>query len=373
MPLPIALGAGLISAGGSLLGNMLGFGSQAATNKAQMKLAEYQYEKNLEMWNRQNEYNLPSNQRQRLLDAGLNPALMYGSGHVTNTASDAPSYDAPHLGAYTNFGDLGASGSINAYLAASKTNAEIDNIEEDTILKKWNQQLLQMQRQGVITDIAQKMLAMSRTRVEMKFWEDIAKAGRDQAVHTAENLVKQGEYIDANIRSANASAELTEENAETVRQSRAYIIDNLIKEGKHIDAQTYAAIAAGHSSEAQASNARAQAQYYDNLSRKASEEIKFLTTDQQRQLKAHVDDVVYSAAIKGQQLTQAKLENEILSFMKRTGINIKASGTQGLVNQAAYLFYNAAHGFIGSQIPISGSYKQPNYDQFGGVNPVTGR
>ena len=83
MPLPLPIGAAMITAGGSLLSNLLGFGSQAATNKAQMQLAEYQYEKNLEMWNRQNEYNLPSAQRQRLLDAGLNPALMYGSGHIS--------------------------------------------------------------------------------------------------------------------------------------------------------------------------------------------------------------------------------------------------------------------------------------------------
>lgn len=51
--------------------------------KAQKQLAEYSYQKDLEMWNRSNEYNLPQNQMQRLKDANLNPSLVYGSGHVT--------------------------------------------------------------------------------------------------------------------------------------------------------------------------------------------------------------------------------------------------------------------------------------------------
>ena len=363
----------MITAGGSLLSNLLGFGSQAATNKAQMQLAEYQYEKNLEMWNRQNEYNLPSAQRQRLLDAGLNPALMYGSGHISNTASDAPSYDAPHLGAYTNFGDFGASASISAYLSASKSVAEIDNIEEDTNVKEWNQQLVQMQRYQIINDIAETQLRISRTQIEKKFWEDMAKYSSEKLKTEVDNLKLQGDYIEANTRGAHASAELTEENAETVRQSRPHIIDNIIKEGKHIDAETYAAIMSGDASKAQVQVAHSMANYYSNLSNKAVQELKFLTHDQQRQLKAHVDDVVFSAALKGQQLTKARLENEMLKFMQRTGINLNTSGYQGIFNEVLYWLWHGAEGFVGSQIPMSGSYEHPQYNQFGGVNPVTGR
>ena len=363
----------MISAGGSLLGNLFGFGSQAATNKAQMELAKYQYEKNLEMWNRQNEYNLPSAQRQRLIDAGLNPALMYGSGHISNTAADAPSYDAPHLGAFTNFGDLGASGSINAYLSASRSVAEIDNIEEDTNVKKWNQELVQMQRYQIINDIAERQLCIARTRIEMKFWEGIAASSYDKLKKEVDNLDLQGDYIKANTRGVNASAAYTEEQTKTVEESRPYIIDNLIKEGKHIDAQTYAQLQAGNASKAQVDVAHSMANYYSNLSAKAVQELKFLTTDQQRQLKAHVDDVVFSAALKGQQLTKAKLENEMLKFMQRTGINLNTSGYQGIFNEVLYWLWHGAEGFVGSQIPMSGSYEKPQYRQFNGVNPVTGR
>lgn len=61
-----------------------------------MALAEYQYSKDLQMWNIQNEYNAPAQQMQRLRDAGLNPNLMYGQGNVGN-ATTMPKYNAPKM------------------------------------------------------------------------------------------------------------------------------------------------------------------------------------------------------------------------------------------------------------------------------------
>lgn len=55
--------------------------------QANLALAKYQNDYNTEMWNKQNEYNSPINQRQRLIDAGLNPNIMYGNGGVMNTSS----------------------------------------------------------------------------------------------------------------------------------------------------------------------------------------------------------------------------------------------------------------------------------------------
>lgn len=58
------------------------------------KLAEQQNEYNLNMWNLQNEYNSPQAQMQRLEDAGLNKALMYGQGSTGN-AAHAPEMVTP--------------------------------------------------------------------------------------------------------------------------------------------------------------------------------------------------------------------------------------------------------------------------------------
>ena len=73
----------------------LGDGKTDRTNKANLAIARetnaYNYllaskqnDWNVEQWNRENEYNTPSAQRQRLLDAGLNPNLMLNGGDAGN-------------------------------------------------------------------------------------------------------------------------------------------------------------------------------------------------------------------------------------------------------------------------------------------------
>lgn len=63
-------------------------------NRANRKMAEYQFDRNVEMWNMQNKYNTPANQMQRFKDAGLNPNLIYGKGTAGN-ATTMPQYQAP--------------------------------------------------------------------------------------------------------------------------------------------------------------------------------------------------------------------------------------------------------------------------------------
>lgn len=54
--------------------------------------AEWQNQTNIANWQMQNEYNTPANQVQRLIDAGLNPNLMYGNGTAaTGNAGDVSS------------------------------------------------------------------------------------------------------------------------------------------------------------------------------------------------------------------------------------------------------------------------------------------
>lgn len=54
------------------------------TNAYNYLLAAKQNDWNIEQWNRENAYNTPSAQRQRLLDAGLNPNLMLDGGDAGN-------------------------------------------------------------------------------------------------------------------------------------------------------------------------------------------------------------------------------------------------------------------------------------------------
>lgn len=67
------------------------------TNEAQMKLAQYQADQNLNLWNLNNEYNTPAAQMERYKEAGLNPHLMYGQGSSGNSSSPSEGFQAPRL------------------------------------------------------------------------------------------------------------------------------------------------------------------------------------------------------------------------------------------------------------------------------------
>lgn len=76
MPIPVAA---LIAGGAAVLGGGLNAWSNKKNNEAN-------YANTREMFDLTNAYNTPLAQRKRLTEAGLNPALMYGGGTVSNTA-----------------------------------------------------------------------------------------------------------------------------------------------------------------------------------------------------------------------------------------------------------------------------------------------
>ena len=147
----IAEGTALaLQAGASALGNVLGFGSSSSANKTNLQIAREnnqaqremfheQMAYNTDMWNKQNQYNLPVNQVQRLLAAGINPAAVYGNGTMSEagqlTAPNAPNLQQSHVSPY-EFDFTGVSQAVNAYYQnqlinaqKKKTNAETQHTE----------------------------------------------------------------------------------------------------------------------------------------------------------------------------------------------------------------------------------------------------
>lgn len=78
------LGESIADSGGGIATGLIGGIGQLYANQSQKKEGAKQRRFALDMWERQNAYNTPANQMQRLKDAGLNPALMYGQGNVGN-------------------------------------------------------------------------------------------------------------------------------------------------------------------------------------------------------------------------------------------------------------------------------------------------
>lgn len=138
MPFPIAP----VIAGVSSLANLFGrrYDNRKAVENSryntdrtiehQKELAEYAYQKDLEMWRRQNEYNNPAQQMSRLKSAGLNPNLVYGSGSVVgNSSNNLPKYNAPNPEYNYEPVQSGVPGTLNEFANLALVQAQTNNVK----------------------------------------------------------------------------------------------------------------------------------------------------------------------------------------------------------------------------------------------------
>ena len=221
---------GIISGVGSLLG---GIGSSAMnnkavkdTNKANMEIAKYQaqwqqqenekaYQRSLNMWNLQNEYNSPTQQMARIRAAGLNPNLVYGNGVTGNSAGSTPQYEpakfnAPTMQAYRGW-NLGVSDAISQFLAYRTAKAQVDNMEAQNGL---------IRQQTATEATRQANIAASTSRSEFDL--NMAKELKDVSVSSA--------IADMNQKQAGAAQGWTKANREVIQyELDKALFDNKIK------------------------------------------------------------------------------------------------------------------------------------------------
>jgi len=135
-----AIGGALLPGAGQVIGQAMS-AKQDRKNiqdqfKHQKELSEYQYSKDLEMWERANAYNQPSQQMQRLKDAGLSPNLVYGKGATTQAATQLPKYQAPKPDYSTRRHPLEKLDLLSAYQDFQMKSAQIDNVRENNRIQR---------------------------------------------------------------------------------------------------------------------------------------------------------------------------------------------------------------------------------------------
>lgn len=199
--------AALISGGASLLGNILGFGSSQSANQTNMEIAkmnnEHQYKMfqeqmayNTDMWNKQNEYNLPSNVVKRLLDAGINPAAVFGSGSATPasqlTAPQLPSLQQAHVSPFQpDFSGVG--NAVNAYFQNELISKDIESKGLDNQAKNIE---LQFKVSRLLLDMQEQIGRIDKQLSET----NLNKSQRDYLESQRDDLVTRLNFFKDNIQ-----------------------------------------------------------------------------------------------------------------------------------------------------------------------------
>lgn len=229
----------LIASGVSALGNVAGglFG-----NKRNLRNA-------YNMWVKQQEYNSPSMQMQRLKEAGLNPNLVYGqsSGGAAGNANSAP--DAPTV-------DFGHTGSdfVNSYMAMQMNRSVVDKQAAEVANLEVQNSVLRM-------DAALRAAQVMKTRAETDKTDlesQKLSATMDDVVKLAAlDVVKK----EADIRYTNKSAA----NLDLTAKKIAADTNLSLVQAKKVMAETQRVASEIKRNVAQGNLAQAQKEYYNIL------------------------------------------------------------------------------------------------------------
>lgn len=197
--------SGLIIAGGNLLGSIFGSSKNSSsvdrTNAMNMEIAKYQNDRNLEMWNLQNEYNTPQAQMQRLIDAGLNPNLMYSQGNLGNAGAVANTEGAniqPFTGWNLGVGDAVASG---VQAMGNQSVMELQKTQADA------------NRLGMVSETlkqANQATKNAHDEFSLKMARDLQQNSLDVAAQNLANMRAQEQSVISQSNLAEARKALTE-------------------------------------------------------------------------------------------------------------------------------------------------------------------
>lgn len=188
--------AGLLSFLGDVAGGLLGLGAQSSANAANMELAKYAFDRNVEMWNKQNEYNAPSAQMERLRAAGLNPNLVYGSGSVAgNSSGSAPSYQAPRVQPVTSGGFVS-----DAVRSGLFTDAQLKNMHAQTSYTDTQADVAKARISEIAAQTAESLQRTARSKFDLGLAQELRQNSVDVAKANLDNIKSTTEYTNVRIQ-----------------------------------------------------------------------------------------------------------------------------------------------------------------------------
>jgi hypothetical protein len=155
------------AAAGSVLGAGISAGANAMISKRQRRWAELQadkqYSRQIEQRDYANWYNSPENQRQLLIDAGMNPNLAYGGSFSSGQGSMPRPEQAKGEFPKIPMINLDPIGKMLQYQGFKKSIAETDKVTEEVNKQRILNDILQ-QTKGTLIDKRQAELDLLRSK-----------------------------------------------------------------------------------------------------------------------------------------------------------------------------------------------------------------
>lgn len=177
--------------------------AQAAENERtrqyNLHLAQMQNQWNLDQWNRENAYNLPSAQMARLREAGLNPDMMYQNGASGLTAASSPSMTS---GAPATPQDMSALGMKQTVGDAMQNALSMEMQRAQIEATKAATEKTKSETKGI--DITNLTLGQMN-EAQLQQYRDQHKLSGEQynnLVLVNDNLKREGQQLDLNLKVA---------------------------------------------------------------------------------------------------------------------------------------------------------------------------
>lgn len=230
------IGGAIIGAGANFLGNLFGKNSQDSANRTNLEIAQMNNEwsermmdkqaginldqwnrevaYNNEMWDKTNEYNSMASQKQRMRDAGMNPALLLGGNNVgiaqsaSSPSSNGVGLPSPSQASVQPFRPdfSGATNSILGFMDL-KNRTEMNKLQMESVQieNQYKAKMLAAQLADKITDVknkdAQRMLMKQLHSMQPTLWQTDINLKNKQAesavsaaeLNFAEKLLKNKE------------------------------------------------------------------------------------------------------------------------------------------------------------------------------------
>lgn len=211
---------GLFGSVGNAQSNQANLQAVRETNDMNYKIAQENNAYNYKLWQETNEYNSPYNQMQRLQNAGLNPALVYGNGSVVgNTSGQAPQAVTPHMEAFTGFqSPIGAVANsatdfVNNMLAIEMQKKQRDNLASNTSYIMARADTERKQQDLLTYQIADKNFDLG-----------LKKEARDSLLR---EMRLRGDFAQSQLNNSSANFFLTESRSHFINVQSQYIAEQI--------------------------------------------------------------------------------------------------------------------------------------------------